>query len=96
MKKLYVCLVLSLLSMNSFAEELRDVLDKHSEERHHARKEWDVMNNECKSVYPKWYDSSHADYDKNFECQKKVKQLSHALEDKHRAELCEKFRVCKK
>lgn len=84
-----------LISTHTEAKErLRDVLDRQDEERHHARKAWDANKRECMATFPNWHDSSHADYDKNFECQKKVKAEINAFDDKHRQEICAKFNSC--
>ncbi len=96
MKILWVTTLTLLMSSTVYAEALRDVLDRQAEERHEAQKEWDQNKKECMASYPRWHDSSHPDYDKNFECQKKVKAQRYQLDDKHSAEVCEKFNVCRR
>ena len=95
MKILWITALTLLMSSTAYAESIRDVQDRHSEERHVAQKEWDLNKKECYATYPKWTDSSHPDYDKNFECQKKIKALRYKLDDKHAVEICEKFNVCR-
>ncbi len=92
MKILFLLSVL-ISSSASAAEVLRDVLDRHNEERHHEKKKWDLNRKECKATFPMWFDSAHADYDKHFECTKRVKADQNAYEDKLQLEICEKFKV---
>ncbi len=77
-------------------EDMQQVFKKHRKELHQEQKKWAEMEDECKSKYPQWYDTKSPDYDKGFECKEKIQDLKLEFRENHRAEICEKFNVCKK
>ncbi len=87
--KFFISVLIISTSTHLFAaSEFQALLDRQSEEAHHARKEWDKIRENCREKYKRWTDSTHSDYDDNFYCQKQVNVLRDKLDDKHKEEQC--------
>ncbi len=88
--------LLTCFSLTALASDpdLQATFKRHRALLHEENRKWSLQKEECRKQYPQFYQASHADYDKHFQCTEAIQDARQAFDNKLSDEICKLHNVC--